>query len=153
MEVPRTGIPYLKTGIVTQSINVASLKPDPNGAIKWFKEVKPMHSDAMIGLSVLLYLANLIGDTIYFFTDDATNFFNQMVLARAEYFKCEALMYDYKAGALVLVAEYCMSFGITPASNIAQRLAILIIDVVKQSFDAEEEQYMRYCEDPVMCRW
>ena len=43
---------------------------------------------------------------------------------------------------MVLVAEYCMSFGISPASNIAQRLAILITDIAKKNFDEEEDAYM-----------
>ena len=45
---------------------------------------------------------------------------------------------------MVLVAECCMSFGISPARNynIAQRLATLITDIVKKNFDEEEDAYM-----------
>ena len=91
---------------------------------------------------VLLYVAQLVDEPIYFFTDDATNVFNQVLICRTEYFKCETIMYDYRKDMMVLVAEYCMSFGTSPASNIAQRLAILITDIVKTNFDEEEDAYM-----------
>ena len=141
-----------EVGNPVESINVASTREDSQ-QVKWFKEIKPMHADAMIGLSVLMYVAHEVGDTVYFFTDDATNFFNQCLLARSEYFKCETIMYDYRQDMLVMVAEYCMSFGISPASNIAQRLAILITDIVKKTFDTEEEQHMQLCRDPFLNWW
>ena len=62
-------------------------------------------------------------------------------------------MLDYKKDALVMVAEYCMSFGISPASNIAQRLAILIVEVVKKNFDEEEERYAEECNHPGFQQW
>ena len=65
-----------------------------------------------------------------------------MLICHTEYFKCETIMYDYRKDMMVLVAEYCMSFGISPVSNIAQRLAILITDIVKKNFDEEEDAYM-----------
>ena len=107
----------------------------------------------MIGISVLLHLGTITGEALYFFTDDATNFFNQCLLARTEYHTCETIMLDYKKDALVMVAEYCMSFGISPASNIAQRLAILIVEVVKKNFDEEEERYAEECNHPGFQQW
>ena len=88
----------------------------------------------------------LIDEPIYFFTDVATNFFDknkniQVLICRTEFFKCETIMFDYHKEMMVLVAEYCMSFGISPASNIAQRLAILITDIIKRNFDEEEDEY------------
>ena len=85
-------------------------------------------------LSVLMYVAQLAHEPIYFFTDDATNFFNQVPICRTEYFKCETIMYEYHKGTMALVTAYCMSFGISPASNIAQRPAIWITDIAKKNF-------------------
>ena len=65
-----------------------------------------------------------------------------MPICRTEYFECETIKYDYRKGMMVLVAEYCMPFGTSPASNIAQRLAILITDIAKGDFDEEESAYM-----------
>ena len=62
-------------------------------------------------------------------------------------------MYDVKKDMGVLIAEYCMSFGLSPASNIAQRLAILITDIVKKNFDAEEKERMLTETDPELLAW
>jgi hypothetical protein len=108
---------------------------------KWPKEVKPRHSDMMINLSVLMNAAEELGEPVFFFTDDASSFFNQMKLAPSEFSRCQTLLYDYHKNLMVLVQEYVMAFGLTPASNIAQRLAHMIVSVIRKNFD--EVEYMR----------
>ena len=65
----RSELKYDEVGNVVESINAASLKPTADGEVKWHKEIKPMHSDAMIGIAVLLHLGSMTGETLYFFTD------------------------------------------------------------------------------------
>ena len=47
----------------------------------WPKEVNLRHSDMMINLSVFMNAAKELGEPVFFFTDDASNFFNQMKLS------------------------------------------------------------------------
>ena len=120
---------------------------------KWPKEVNPRHSDMMVGLSVLLQTAGELGEPVFFFTCDASNFFNQMALAPSEHWYCTTLMYDYKQDLLMLAQEYVMAFGLTPASNIAQRIAHLIVTIIRKNFDEEEELFMDSCTDAKACAW
>ena len=93
----------------------------------------------MINLSVLMNAAEELDEPIFFFTDDASNFFNQMKLAPSEFGRCQTLLYDYHKDLMVLVQEYVMAFGLTPASNIAQRLAHIIVALVCKNFDEVED--------------
>ena len=97
----------------------------------------------LINLSVLMDAAEELGEPVFFFTDDASNFFNQMKLSPSEFCRCQTLLYDCHKNLMVLVQEYVMDFGLTPASNIAQRLAHMIVAVVRKNFDEVEEEYMR----------
>ena len=141
-------------GVVAVSINDGSKTLNLEGEEKWPKEVKPTHTDVMVGMCVLLYVAAHTGMSVYMFTDDASNFFNQMMLARSDYWQNQTFMYDWRSQTYVLVAEYCMAFGLSPASNIAQRLAILIVEIVKMQFDAEEDIWMKtVCTDQWLIEW
>ena len=144
---------YDECGKQAISINTASKLPNVDGSQKFGKEIKPMHEDVMIGLSVLMHIAEPLDEHIYFFTDDASNFFNQMILARADRWQNVTVMYDYRQDMMVLVAEYCMSFGLSPASGIAQRLAILITDLVKKKFDEEEEEMVISSTNKPLREW
>ena len=55
---------------------------------RWPKEVKPRHNDMMINLSVLMNAAEELGELVFFFTNDASNFFNQIKLAHSEFSRC-----------------------------------------------------------------
>ena len=46
-----------------------------------------------------------------------------------------------------------MAFGLTPASNIAQRLAHLIVAIIRTNFDEEEELFIASCTDENACAW
>ena len=142
-----------ESGRWAYSINEASKWLDAGGREKWPKEIKPRNTDAMTGLCVLIYLANILGTHVYLFTDDASNFFNQAMLGVSQYCQNVTFMYDYKKMMGVLVAEYCMAFGLSPASCIAQRIAILILDMVKKEFDAEEDVLMQTSQDEVLKKW
>ena len=107
----------------------------------------------MVGLSVLLHIAGELGEPVFFFTDDASNFFNQTTLAPSEHWYYTTLVYDYKQDLLVLAQEYVMAFGLTPASNIAQRLAHLTVTIIRKNFDEEEELFMESCTDAKACAW
>jgi len=113
---------------------------DTKGYAKFPKEIKPTPADVCVATCILLHAAQLAGERVFFFTDDAKNFFNQMALGVQDRWQNATFMFDYKKQTFVMVEELCMSFGYSPASNIAQRLAILIVDIVKLNFDAEERQ-------------
>ena len=50
-------------------------------------------------------------------------------------------------------ARHCSAFGLTPASNIAQRLAHMIVAVIRKNFDEVEEECMRTSATDNEKRW
>ena len=58
-----------------------------------------------------MHIAGQLGEPVFFFANDASNFFNQMKLAPSEHWYCTTLMYDYKQDLLVLVQEYVMAMS------------------------------------------
>ena len=76
-----------------------------------------------------------------------------MKLAPSEFSPCQTLLYDYHKNLMVLVQEYVMAFGLTPASNIAQRLAHMIVAVIRKNFDEVEDEYMRTSATDKEKRW
>ena len=64
------------SGVAALSINTASKMPDTEGCAKFPKEIKPTPADVCVATCILLHAAQLAGGRVFFFTDDAKNFFN-----------------------------------------------------------------------------
>ena len=93
------------SGVAAISINEASIQLEADGTAKWFKEVKPMNVDVLVGIAILLHVVYLCGDSIYMFTNDAKNFFNQFTLSRGDRWQNVTFMYDFKRDVMILIAE------------------------------------------------
>jgi len=117
------------------------------------KEVKPTAGCVMAMLLVLVASANFLGEPVFIITDDAANYFNQFALAPSEYWKFVTILKDATTGAAIFMAEHCMGFGTRPSSNVAQRVAYMIVDLVKRRFSAEEEVLFCTSTDPKIREW
>ena len=95
---------YDSDGVRAVPINEASVELEADGTAKWFKEVKPMNTDVLVGLAILLHVAYLCHEEVYMLTDDAKNFFNQCTLSKPDRWQNVTYMYDYKHDVMVLVA-------------------------------------------------
>ena len=74
--------------------------------------------------------------TVYTAADDFKNFFNQLRLAPEEFWKCGMIL--SQLGDPRYAAEYIMTFGLRPASNIAQRFADAIVSIWRRRMLAAE---------------
>lgn len=91
------------------------------GDLKWPKETKPTAGCLMAMLLALVASAQFLGEPVFIFSDDASNYFNQFALAPSELWKFVTILKDATTKAATFLAEYCMGFGTRPSSNIAQR--------------------------------
>ena len=122
---------------------------------KWPKELKPTLHEVMVSLAVLRRAAEVLGEPLYIFGDDAKDYFNQLAMATSELHKLgivflahegdidEALAAELAApgasGArLVFVSEHRLGFGTHGASNLAQRFSNALLDLFRQEMDAAE---------------
>ena len=80
-------------------------------------------SDAMLMLAALKHVAWILEEPVYVAGDDARNYFNQQRLHPSQW-PLLCTLPDTADNKPLWIANYIMEFGLTPASNIAQRLAI-----------------------------
>ena len=93
----------------------------------WPKENKPTLADVLTTLALFSFLAAQLSLSVYTAADDFKNFFNQLRLAPEEFWKCGMILSEL--GDPRYAAEYIMTFGLRPASNIAQRFADAIVSI------------------------
>jgi len=117
------------------------------------KEVKPKHGCVMQMMVVLVSAAAFLGEPLFVITDDAANYFNQFALAPSEYWQFVTLLKDSTTKSAVFMAEYVMGFGTRPSSNIAQRFADMIVELVMRRFSAEEKALHEQSADPKLTEW
>jgi hypothetical protein len=122
------------------SINAASK------LASWSKEVKPTLAELASDMAILLHAATLFGDDTYILVDDFKIFFNQFRLHPSEWWKSTFLWTNQ--GSPAWVVEYVLGFGMGPSSNIAQRFADAIMDLLFQRFDAIEDTLFAAESDP-----
>ena len=124
-----------------------------DGSPKWPKEIKPRVVDVLHDLTVLLHAArHVYREPIGGFTDDAANYFNQIALRPSERWKSN-FVWRGADGALVIVSEMRLGFGLSASSNIAQRFSDAIIGVFRRRFDAEEDELFALETDPARVAW
>jgi hypothetical protein len=97
---------------------------------KWPPENKPAIADALITLVVLSHIGRLLGLPLFLAADDFKNFFNQLKTAPEQWWKC--CMVVSELSKPFFASEYMMTFGVSPASNIAQRFADSILWIFRR---------------------
>ena len=105
----------------------------------WPQENNPTLSDVLTTLALFSHLAAMLSLTVYTAADDFKNFFNQLRLAPAEFWKCGMIL--SQLGDPKYASEYIMTFGLRPASNIAQRFANAIVSIWRRRMLAAELEH------------
>jgi len=100
-----------------------------------------------------MHVAAIVHEPVFAMADDFKNFFNQLKLAPEDYWKCGMVLSDL-AGP-VYAAEYIMTFGLRPASNIAQRFADAILWVFRRRMIQAEIPFLEAEEmaNTELARW
>ena len=116
-------------------------RPDPLAPPKWPKEAKPSMADAMHDTAILRSAADAAGEPVFCVTDDFADFFNQLALRPSELWKACLITIPFdpqRNTAAVFVSEQVLGFGLSPASNIAQRWAYAIMHLLTVKMDESE---------------
>ncbi|MEM1044320.1 MAG: NADAR domain-containing protein [Bacteroidota bacterium] len=108
---------------------------------KWPKEEKPTAHQLARNAMILRSAAALSGTFVLSFTDDSSDFFNQIALAPCEWWKTAAFWRSWSPDAkwMFLIA-LSVGFGISAASNIAQRFSGSIRFLILREMDRLEQQ-------------
>ena len=99
---------------------------------KWPHENKPSLRDLLTSLVALNAVAALIREPVFIATDDFKNFFNQLRTAPETWWQNCLIVSDYLEAKYA--TEYIMTFGVSPASNVAQRFAESLIFIFCKRF-------------------
>ena len=99
----------------------------------------------MRAIAVLRRAAEVLGEPIYIFGDDAKDYFNQLAMATSELWKLNVVflaeaddLEGVKAGDLVFISEMRLGFGTHGASNIAQRFSDALLAIFRDNMDEAE---------------
>ena len=113
-------------------------------------EDKPHACDLVHDWTILCCAAAIWKEPVFGVSDDVKDFFCQLRTNPTEYWKTCLYWVDLTdTGAdSTVVAEYCVGFGISSSSNIAQRFAWSLIWILEQRFDAEEDLLFAAERDP-----
>lgn len=138
-------LPHLQPGVQTQD---SPIRRQPTVAAstlpKWPKEAKPGMGDVMHDAAILRSAADAAGEPLFVITDDFADFFNQLVLRASELWKIGLLTVPFDKLAIVepvFISEQVLGFGLSPASNIAQRWAYAIMAMLGEKMDELEARH------------
>ena len=136
-------VQWERTTTLNMDIDIAAQPRSP-------PEDKPHAGDLVHDWSVLNCSASIWGEPIFGHTDDIACYFNQLCTNPTEFWKTCLYWADLtdNGGEFTIVAEYCVGFGISSSSNIAQRLAWALLWVLGRRFDAEENLLFDAESDP-----
>jgi len=106
--------------------------------------VKVRNEDQLHNMTVLGHAGPVLGQPMFVLTADAKDFFNQLRLAAwaIHHVGLLWLPLDMTHESFSFVAEYTLGFGITMASNIAQRFANGLIDIFLRAFDEADAPFL-----------
>jgi len=107
------------------------------GLNHWEKEVKPTMGQFMQALSVILVMAKLSEEPVFFFSDDMHKMFNQLRLAPEQLWTSNSFMVSEDAEPK-WASEKVMPFGVKCGSYIAQGWANLVLFLVRKTMDEME---------------
>ena len=119
------------------------------GPSPWPREEKPTLRMVMAAITILLGAAELLGEPIYVFGDDAKDYFNQLALSSEDWAKMGVIFLHAEevggsgveadpASRLFFVSERRLGFGAKPSSNIAQRFSEILLAFLRADMDAAE---------------
>ena len=108
-------------------------------------ELKPHFSDLAHNASVLLHIADTIGEPVFAIAFDFSKYFHQMLFRSDELWRMGSLLPmagdDGLAAELLSIhTEMVMSMGMTPSSEIAQRLGNALMQVFAMKLRAAEAE-------------
>lgn len=141
------------------------LDPANRGTAKpGVKEIKPTLTQVMNDLSVLRAAAELLGEPIYVFGDDAKDYFNQLAIAPEDWWKLGVIFLHSQTAPtafdlprppearVFFVSERRLGFGAKLSSNIAQRFSESLLYLLRQDMDAAEAA-APFDDRPTMRTW
>jgi hypothetical protein len=105
-------------------------------ASKLPKESKPTARHVRIVIRILRAAARAAGMPLNGFLSDLEKYFNQFMLAPEEYWKSNTVWSRRR-----YTSNYCMTFGVTSASNIAQRAGNSLVWIFLQDFEELDRPY------------
>ena len=110
------------------------------------REVKPRFADLAHNASVLLHIADSIGEPTFTVAFDFSKYFHQLWFQSAELWRMGSLLpladADGAASDLISIhTEMVMSMGLTPSSEIAQRLGNMLMQVFSSRLRAAEAKH------------
>ena len=108
-------------------------------------EVKPRFSDLAHNASVMRHIADLIGEPVFALAWDFSKYFHQLFFRPDELWRMGSLLPTEGEGGLAselvsIHTEMVMSMGLTPSSEIAQRLANALMQVFSAKLRAAEAE-------------
>jgi hypothetical protein len=117
---------------------------------KWPHENKPTAKDARTANGIISEGAALCDLDTLNFSADLKKMFNQFMLRPEEYRKS---CHVFRNGKWVV--NYCMTFGISPSSNITQRAINMVVSVFLEDFAALDEPHLQELElkFPAFAAW
>ena len=133
------------TGFLSYDEAVAahSTAPAPRNT-RWAPEIKVRLEDQLHNTAVLKYASTVYGEPVFVLTADAKDFFNQLMLA-PWCRHCVGLLWrplSDEHADFTFVVEHSLGFGISMASNIAQRFAYGLMDLFYRVFDAIDAPFL-----------
>ena len=111
------------------------------GELKLPPEVKSGPKAVMNDTAVLRRIGDCIGFLLIYFTDDMADFFLQLKLHPSELWKVTFPWLD-DDGELIYIAETVLGFGLSFASNVAQRFANVICQIFLDQFVEADAPYL-----------
>ena len=140
--------------VTSRNAAAAPMRPTEGDANpKWFLEKKPRIRDAAMNAAILAYLAHTLGGVGLTFVFDFKYFFHQFVLAAHELWASGALVPELLPDGSVsphlrCVVTMVMAMGVSPASNIAQEVANMLMWKLLRMLDAASGEYVKgLCRD------
>ena len=133
------------TGYLTydEAVEAHASKPPP-ATTRWAPEVKVRVEDQLHNTAVLKYAAAVYEEPLFILTADAKDFFNQLMLAVwcRHHVGLFWLSLDAQHELYTFIVEHSLGFGISMASNIAQRFAYGLMYIFLRAFDDAEAPFL-----------
>ena len=134
-----------KTSFLTydEAVTARASKPAPEST-RWAPEVKVRVEDQLHNTAVLKHVSAVYGEPLFILTADAKDFFNQLMLAVwcRHHVGLLWLPLDTNHEFFTFVVEHSLGFGISMASNIAQRFSYGLMYIFLRAFDDAEAPFL-----------
>ena len=121
------------------------------------REVKPRFSDLAHNASILLHIADAMQEPVFTIAFDFSKYFHQLQFRADELWRMGSLLpmatdEGTAAELLSIHTEMVMAMGLTPSSEIAQRLGNALMHVFSQKLLAAERE-QGWEQSPIEKRW